>query len=157
MNQVIHERRLVAMNTHIEIQFLTFSDTDRFVELFTDTPDEVFELQNGPKESSISWKTEGDFCKHFHLIWQDKLFNAWISRKELFGVPMLLFCCTEARTKEWWASFPEGSLPNDGGRSYRIQEGKSAAVAQTSSFILEVSGNENYIRLREVKIVTKQG
>ncbi len=154
MNHDINERRLVAMNTLIEIQFLTFLDTDRFVELSTDTPDEAFELSIGPKESSISWKTEGDFYKHVHLIWQDKLFNAWISRKVMFGAPMLLFWCAEARTKEWWASFPEGSFPNNGGRSFQIQDGKSAAVAQAKKRILEVSGDENHIRLREVKILT---
>lgn len=152
MNHDINERRLVAMNTLIEIQFLTFSDTDRFVELSTDTPDEVFELLNGPKESSISWKTEGDFCKHVHLIWQDKLFNAWISRKEQFGAPMLLFWCGEAGTKEWC---PEESFPNDGNRSFQIQDGKSVGVAQINKRTLEVSGDENHIRLWEVKNVAK--
>ena len=145
------------MHTLIEIQFLTISDTDRFAELFTDTPDEAFDLNIGSKESSISWKMEGDFCKHFHLIWQDKLFNAWISRKEQFGSPMLLFWCAEARTKEWWASFPEGSFPNDGLRSFQIQDGKLDSVAQTSGFTLELSGDMSHIRLVERKNVTKQG
>ena len=152
MNHDKNERRLVAMITLIEIQFLTISDTDRFVELSTDTPDEAFELSIGPKESCISWKTEGDFCKHVHLIWQDKLFNAWISRKEMFGAPMLLFWCAEARTKEWC---PEGSFPNDRGRSFQIQDGKSVEVAQINKRTLEVSGDENHIRLWEVKIATK--
>jgi hypothetical protein len=145
------------MHTLIEIQFLTISDTDRHAELFTDTPDEAFELNIGSKESSISWKMEGDFCKHFHLIWQDKLFNAWISRKEQFGAPMLLFWCAEARTKEWWESFPDGSLPNDGLRSFQIQDGKLDSVAQTSGFTLELSGDMSHIRLVERKNVTKQG
>ena len=139
------------MHTLIEIQFLTISDTDRFTELFTDTPDEAFELSIGSEESSISWKMEGDFCKHFHLIWQDKLFNAWISRKELLGAPMLLFWCAEARTKEWWASFQEGSSPNDGLRSFHIQDGKLDTVAQVNSFTLNVTGNSNNIYLREGK------
>jgi hypothetical protein len=139
------------MHALIEIQFLTISDTDRFAELFTDTPDDAFELNIGSKESSISWKIEGDFCKHFHLIWQDKLFNAWISRKEQFGASMLLFWCAEARTKEWWASFPEGSSPNDGLRSFQIQDGKLDTVAQVNSFTLNVTGNPNNIYLREGK------
>lgn len=146
-----NERRLVAMHALIEIQFLTISDTDRFAELFTDTPDEAFELNIGSKESSISWKIEGDFCKHFHLIWQDKLFNAWISRKEQFGAPMLLFWCAEARTKEWWTSLPEGSFPNDGLRSFQIQDGKLDTVAKVNSFTLHVTGNPNNIYLREGK------
>jgi hypothetical protein len=79
-------------------------------------------------------------------------FNAWISRKEMFGAPMLLFWCAEARTKEWC---PEGSFPNNGGRSFQIQDGKSAAVAQAKMRTLEVTGDENHIRLREVKIATK--
>lgn len=140
------------MNTLIEIQFLTISDTDRFAELFTDTPDEVFELRNGPKESSISWKTEGDFCKHIHLIWQDKLFNAWIARKSMFGTPMLLFYCAEYRSKEWWDSFPEGTLPNGGGRSYRIQEGRSDTIARWESQLLQLTGSEKHIRLVELTI-----
>jgi hypothetical protein len=145
------------MHTLIEIQFLTISDTDRFAELFTDTPNEAFELSIGPKESSMSWKTEGDFYKHFHLIWQDKLFNAWISRKEMFGVPMFLFYCAEYRSKEWWASFTEGSFPNDGGRSFQIQDGKSVAVAHSNKRTLEVSGDKNHIRLEERNNATKLG
>lgn len=134
----------------INLQFLTIADTDRLVELLTDTPDEAFELTNGPEESSVSWKTEGDFCKHFHLTWQGKEMNVWISRKSMFGSPMLLFYCAEYRSKEWWESFPEGTLPNDGGRSYQIQEGKTDAVAQTSSYTLELSGDMHHIRLREI-------
>jgi hypothetical protein len=145
------------MHALIEIQFLTISDTDRQAELFTDTPDEAFELSIGSEESSITWKMEGDFCKHFHLIWQDKLFNAWISRKEQFGAPMLLFWCAEARTKEWWESFPDESSPNDGLRSFQIQNGKLDSVAQTSGFTLELSGDMSHIRLVERKNVTKQG
>lgn len=139
------------MHTQIEIQFLTLSDTDRHAELFTDTPDGAFELTIGSEESSISWKMEGDFCKHFHLIWQDILFNAWISRKEQFGAPMLLFWCAEARTKEWWASFPDGSSPNDGLRSFQIQNGKLDTVAVVKSFSLNVTGHSNCVCLQEVE------
>ncbi len=68
---------------------------------------------------------------------------------------MLLFWCAEARTKEWWASFSEGSSPNDGNRSFQIQDGKSVAVAHSNKRILQVSGDENHIRLWEAKIATK--
>ena len=142
---------LLKKNSHpIDLQFLSLTDTDRLIELFTDTPDEAFELTNGPEESSISWEIEADFCKHFHLTWQGKEMNVWISRKSMFGSLMLLFYCAEYRSKEWWESFPEGTLPNDGGRSYQIQEGKTDAVAQTSSYTLELSGDMHHIRLREI-------
>ncbi|MCX8485645.1 MAG: hypothetical protein ORN53_00420 [Crocinitomicaceae bacterium] len=142
---------LLKKNSHpINLHFLSLTDTDRLIELFTDTPDEVFDLRNGSEKSSISWEIEAAFCKHFHLKWRDKVLHGWISRKALFGSPMLLFYCAEVRSKEWWASFPEGSLPNDGGRSYKIHEGKTDAVVQTSSCKLELSGDMHHIRLREI-------
>lgn len=144
---------LLKKNSHpINLHFLSLTDTDRLVELLTDMPDEVFDLRNGSEESSISWEIEADFCKHFHLKWRDKVLHGWISRKALFGSSMLLFYCAEVRTKEWWASFPEGSLPNDGGRSYQIQEGRSNTIARWESQVLQLTGSEKHIRLAELTI-----
>ena len=144
---------LLKKNSHpIVLQFLSLTDTDRLIELFTDTPDEAFDLRNGSEESSISWETEADFCKHFHLKWRDKVLHGWISRKALFGSPMLLFYCAEYRSKEWWESFPEGTLPNDGGRSYRIQEGRSNTIARWESQVLQLTGSEKHIHLVELTI-----
>ncbi len=136
----------------INLQFLTITDTDRLVELLIDTPDEAFELTNGPEGSCVSWEIETDFCKHFHLTWQGKEMNVWISRKSMFGSPMLLLYCAEYRSKEWWESFPEGTLPNDGGRSYRIQEGRSDTIARWESQVLQLTGSEKHIRLVELTI-----
>lgn len=138
------------MKPRIDLQFLSPADKNRLWEILTEMPDEAFDLQNSADESSISWQISADFRKHFHLKWRDKVFQVWMERQTISGRTQLLFWCAEIRSKEWWSSFPEGSYPNDGGRSYLIQEGKTDAVARTSTFTLQLSGNMQHIRLREI-------
>jgi hypothetical protein len=143
---------MTAMKTRIDIQFLTCSDTEHFIEFLSDTPDTAFQVNMDSNESTISWNLEGEFCKHLWIKWHGKVLNAWIARKVLFGSPMLLFWCAEYRSKEWWDSFPEGTLPNDERRSYRIQEGTSDIIAHWEFQVLQLTGSEKHLRLAELTI-----
>ena len=138
------------MKPRIDLKFLTHEDQDQLWEILTETPNEAFDLQNGREESSVRWKIAVDFRKHFHLRWRDEELKVSMERQTISGKTQLLIYCAEVRSKEWWASFPAGSYPNDGGRSYRIQEGKTDVLAQTSNCALELSGDKYHIRLREV-------
>jgi hypothetical protein len=140
------------MHPNIELRFLNSSDTEHFIEFLSDTPDSAFQVNMDANESTISWSLEGGFCKHLWITWRGKILNAWIARKDLVGGPMLLFWCAEYRSKEWWDSFPEGTLPNDGRRSYRIQEGQSDVITHCASHVLQLTGSEKHIRLAEVTI-----
>lgn len=140
------------MNPNIELRFLNSSDTDHFIEFLSDAPDTAFQVIIGTSESTISWDLEGEFGKHLWIKWHGKVRNAWIERKDLFGSPMLLFWCTEYRSEEWWDSFPEGTLPNEGRRSYRIQEGQSDTIARSESQVLQLTGSEKHIGLAELTI-----
>ena len=140
------------MKMRIEIQLLTCSDAEQFIEFISDTPDTAFQVIIGTSESTISWDLEGEFCKHFLLKWRGKEMKAWIVRKTLSGSSLLFFWCAEVRNAEWWASFPDGVCPNDGLRSYRIHEGQFDTIAHLESNALRLTGSEKYIRLTELTI-----
>ena len=140
------------MKTRIDIQFLTCSDTEHFIEFLSDAPDTAFQVIIGTSESTISWYLEGEFCKNFHVKWRGKEMKAWIARKTLSGSSLLFFWCAEARNAEWWASFPDGVCPNDGIRSYRIHEGQFDIIARWEFQVLQLTGSEKHLRLAELTI-----
>ena len=140
------------MHPNIELRFLNSSDKEHFIEFLSDTPDTAFQVIMDTNESTISWNLEGAFCKHIRIEWRGKELNAWIARQSISGTFMLQFWCAEVRAAAWWASFPDGVSPNDGLRSYRIQEGQSEIVARWESKVLQLTGSEKHLRLAEITI-----
>lgn len=138
------------MHPNVELRFLNSSDTEHFIEFLSETPDSAFQVNMDANESTISWNLEGEFCKHLWITWRGKELNAWIARQSVYGSSLLLFWCAEVRDAAWWASFQDGVSPNDGVRSYRIQEGQSDVITRCASHVLQLTGSEKHLRLTEL-------